>query len=51
MPRSFADTAPFFAGLERVEPGLVRLADWRPDPWPEQPWVTVHAYGGVARKP
>jgi SAM-dependent methyltransferase len=51
VPRSFADTAAFFAGLEMVEPGLVPLADWRPDPGAEQPSVTIHAYGGVARKP
>jgi SAM-dependent methyltransferase len=51
VPRSFADTEPFFAGLEMVEPGLVPLADWRPDPGAEHPSVTIHAYGGVARKP
>jgi SAM-dependent methyltransferase len=51
VPRSFADTAAFFANLEMVEPGLVPLADWRPDPDAEQPLVTIHAYGGVARKP
>jgi SAM-dependent methyltransferase len=51
VPRSFADTAAFFADLEMVEPGLVPLADWRPEPGAEQPAVTIHAYGGVARKP
>lgn len=51
VPRSFADTEAFFAGLEFVEPGLVPLTDWRPDPGAEPPPVTIHAYGGVARKP
>jgi hypothetical protein len=51
VPRSFADTEAFFADLEMVEPGLVPLTDWRPDPGSEQPSVTIHAYGGVARKP
>jgi hypothetical protein len=32
VPRSLADTEPFFAGLELVEPGLVPMATWRPDP-------------------
>ena len=51
VPRSLADTEPFFAGLELVEPGLVPMADWRPDPGADQEPRTVHAYGGVARKP
>jgi hypothetical protein len=51
VPRSRADTEPFFAGLELVEPGLVPMADWRPDPGAEREPGTVHAYGGVARKP
>jgi SAM-dependent methyltransferase len=51
VPRSRADTEAFFAGLELVEPGLVPMADWRPDPGAEPDPGTVHAYGGVARKP
>ncbi len=51
VPRSLADTEPFFAGLELVEPGLVPMADWRPDPGAEQDPRSVYAYGGVARKP
>jgi hypothetical protein len=34
--RSFADTEPFFAGLELVKLGLVPLAAWRPDPEPSR---------------
>ena len=51
VPRSLADTEPFFAGLELVEPGLVPLAAWRPDPGAAQDPRSVYAYGGVARKP
>ena len=51
MPRSLADTEPFFAGLELVEPGLAPMAAWRPDPGATQDPCSVCAYGGVARKP
>jgi SAM-dependent methyltransferase len=51
VPRSLADTEPFFAGLELVSPGLVPMAAWRPDPGDEQDPRSVYAYGGVARKP
>jgi SAM-dependent methyltransferase len=51
VPRSLADTEPFFAGLELVEPGLVPMATWRPDPDAGQDPRSVYAYGGVARKP
>ena len=48
---SLVDTEPFFAGLKLVEPGLVPMATWRPDPGAEQDPRSVYAYGGVARKP
>jgi SAM-dependent methyltransferase len=52
VPRSLADTQPFFAGLELVEPGLVPILAWRPDPGlPKRDPRSVYAYGGVARKP
>jgi SAM-dependent methyltransferase len=51
VPRSLADTEPFFAGLELVEPGLAPMAAWRPDPGDSQDPRSVYAYGGVARKP
>jgi hypothetical protein len=46
----------FFTGLEMVEPGLVSLPAWRPDPsdigQPGHPDdAAVSVYGGVARKP
>jgi hypothetical protein len=40
----------FFTGLGLVPPGLVRVADWRPDPSPF-PSVQVDTLAGVARKP
>ncbi|HEV2870328.1 MAG TPA: SAM-dependent methyltransferase [Actinomycetota bacterium] len=51
VPRSLAGTEPFFAGLELVEPGLVPMAAWRPDPGAAKDPGGVYAYGGVARKP
>jgi SAM-dependent methyltransferase len=51
VPRSLADTEPFFAGLELVEPGLVPMATWHPDPGEGLDPRGVYAYGGVARKP
>jgi SAM-dependent methyltransferase len=51
VPRTLADTEPFFAGLELVPPGLVPMAAWRPDPGTDQDPDSVYAYGGVARKP
>lgn len=65
--RTPAEFATFFDGLEPVEPGLVNLLDWRPDP--DQPALSavdsklrpylgiteqnkgVYEYGGVLRKP
>ncbi|MGW1678383.1 SAM-dependent methyltransferase [Saccharopolyspora sp. NPDC002376] len=50
--RSRAEVAPMFAGLELIEPGLVDLLEWRPDPgekWQDAPLVA--GPGGVARRP
>jgi hypothetical protein len=41
--------ARFFAGLDLVEPGLVPVHEWRPDPSPF-PSTPVPVSGGVARK-
>ena len=48
------DVARFFAGLDLIDPGVVSLPQWRPDPSdvgrpPSDAAVSV--YGGVARKP
>lgn len=65
--RTPAEFAALFTGLEPVEPGLVNLKDWRPDPnqppledVPDQlaPYLgitqthtEVYEYGGILRKP
>ena len=39
----------FFDGVELVEPGLVRVSDWRPDS-PEDAATPTILWGGVGRK-
>jgi hypothetical protein len=39
----------FFDGLQLLEPGLVRVSDWRPDS-PEEATAPTILWGGVARK-
>ncbi|MFF5172595.1 SAM-dependent methyltransferase [Micromonospora sp. NPDC000089] len=45
VPRRHADIARFLDGYDPVEPGLVRLADWRPDGAPGA--GVSHGYGAV----
>jgi S-adenosyl methyltransferase len=52
--RTFAEINELFAGLELVDPGVVLVPDWRPDPG--TPGMADHpvlklAAAGVARKP
>ncbi|MFA1551472.1 SAM-dependent methyltransferase [Actinomadura chokoriensis] len=42
--------ADFFDGLVMVEPGIVPVNRWRPEPNPFEPTPDAHAYGGVGRK-
>jgi hypothetical protein len=42
--------ASFFDGIALVEPGVVRVSDWRPDS-PGESAVPTILWGGVARKP
>jgi hypothetical protein len=55
--RTTEEIASFFDGLELVEPGVVSVPLWRPDPRPGVPAVggtaprPVGEAGGVARKP
>jgi SAM-dependent methyltransferase len=49
--RTKAEITRFFDGLELVEPGIVPMVDWRPDPWELRPRTYSPAYCGVARKP
>jgi hypothetical protein len=39
----------YFEGLDLVEPGVVPLVQWRPDPDTEQ--AEIYSYCGVGRKP
>ena len=39
----------YFEGMDLVEPGVVPLVQWRPDPDTEQ--AEIYSYCGVARKP
>ena len=48
--RTRAQVAPFFEGLEMVEPGLVRVQQWRPDTEIEAKSPAA-LWGGVGRKP
>ncbi|WP_282700365.1 SAM-dependent methyltransferase [Streptomyces sp. CC219B] len=48
--RSVEEIAAFFDGLDLVDPGVVPVTDWRPEPTdPAAP--AVDAYGAVGRKP
>jgi hypothetical protein len=49
--RTRDQVAAFFTGLELVEPGLVQVHQWRPDPSDFAPEGVVSAHGGVACKP
>ncbi|MER6137662.1 SAM-dependent methyltransferase [Streptomyces sp. NPDC001815] len=49
--RSPQQLAGFFDGLELLDPGVVPLTDWRPDPATAGAAGEVIALGGVARKP
>jgi hypothetical protein len=49
--RSRAEVAGFLAGLGLVEPGLVTVPEWRPEPGSPAPDELIPLYGAVARKP
>ena len=49
--RTRDETGRFFTGLELVEPGLVQVHQWRPDPDDFAPEGVVSAHGAVGRKP
>jgi hypothetical protein len=40
----------FFKGLELLEPGVVQLNRWRPDPGDADPGVEISSWAGLARK-
>jgi S-adenosyl methyltransferase len=49
--RSPAQIERWFDGLELVEPGVVSITRWRPDPMEVGRIEPIDGYGGVARKP
>jgi O-methyltransferase involved in polyketide biosynthesis len=49
--RTHEQVLSFFDGLEMIEPGLVQLPQWRPDPGDEPAPEPVPFWAGVARKP
>jgi hypothetical protein len=50
MPRTHREVAYFFAGLDLLEPGLVRVPEWRPSSVSDSA-VRAQMWGAVARKP
>jgi SAM-dependent methyltransferase len=48
--RSREEMLEFFAGCELEEPGLVQLAQWRPETWAEARTTRIHMLAGVGRK-
>lgn len=48
--RTRAEVARFFDGLDLVDPGVVYVHTWWPDPGDVSPPDGLSAYGGVARK-
>jgi hypothetical protein len=49
--RTRAEVTRFFDGLEILDPGIVQLHQWRPDPDTVAPPDAVSSHGGLGRKP
>ena len=49
-PRTQAEVAAFFAGLELVDPGVVPVLAWRPDGAAPADPGAVYYYGAMGRK-
>lgn len=49
--RSHAEVSRFFAGLQVVDPGIVPVAEWRPDGGPTAEREDSNLWAGVARLP
>jgi hypothetical protein len=49
--RTHAETTALFDGLELVQPGVVRVNEWRPDAEADSDNLSAALYGAVARKP
>ncbi|MFC4116715.1 SAM-dependent methyltransferase [Nonomuraea zeae] len=50
-PRGIPEITAYFDGLELLEPGIVTVTRWRPDPGPWDEPPIVACAGGVAKKP
>lgn len=50
QPRGYDDVLRFFGGLALVEPGLVHVSRWRPDPEDATEAGPVAAFGGVGHR-
>src|SRR5579863_2796678 len=50
VPRTHREVAAFFAGLNLVEPGLVRIPEWRPASVSDTA-VRAQMWGAIGRKP
>jgi hypothetical protein len=48
--RNRAEVTRFFDGLELLEPGVVQLNKWRPDPDDVDPGIEISSWAGLARK-
>ena len=48
-PRALAEVSRFFDGLDLLEPGIVSVSDWRPEPGPRPTPAEATGYGAVAR--
>ena len=48
--RNRAQVTRFFDGLELIEPGVVQLNKWRPDPGQAGPGVEISSWAGLGRK-
>jgi hypothetical protein len=50
-PRTLNEVSRFFDGLDLLEPGIVSVSDWRPEPGPRPSPAEATGYGAVARTP
>ena len=48
--RTRDEVAAFFTGLELIEPGIVHLDKWRPDPNDADPGIEISSWAGLGRK-
>jgi len=48
--RNRAQVTTFFDGLELIEPGVVQLNKWRPDPGDVDPGIEISSWAGLGLK-